>query len=146
MLGGGPTHADNTSGVVVGSLLFAIKGGVFVDRAELGLEFAPASFVISFGPDYPTVEMNAYAGYHIPVAGPVSWPLRFGVGFTHLAPSGGRTEDIFLEGRADLVGLSLHFDPVLVDFYLPSFRVNTDVDRIHTFTYVFGVGASVLPI
>ncbi|NUO52885.1 MAG: hypothetical protein HOV80_28910 [Polyangiaceae bacterium] len=148
MLGGGPSHTDNTDGPVVGSLLFAIKGGVFIDRVELGLEFAPASFVVQFNDfqDLTTVELNAYAGYHIPVAGPVSWPLRIGVGFTHFAPAGGASDDIFLEGRADLVGLSLHFDPVLLDFYLPSFRVNSDLDRSHFFTYVFGVGAAVLPI
>ncbi len=148
MLGGGPSHTDNTDAAVVGSLLFAIKGGVFFDRVELGLEFAPASFVVQFNDfqDLTTVELNAYAGYHIPVAGPVSWPLRFGVGFTHFAPAGGASDDIFLEGRADLIGISVLIDPVLLDFYVPSFRVNSDLDRNHFFTYVFGVGAAVLPI
>jgi MYXO-CTERM domain-containing protein len=148
MLGGGPSHTDDLDGPVVGSLLFAIKGGVFFDRVELGLEFAPATFVVEFDDfqNLTTVELNAYVGYHIPVAGPVSWPLRFGVGFTHFAPAGGASDDIFLEGRADLVGLSVLLDPVLLDFYVPSFRVNSDLDRSHFFTYVFGVGAAVLPI
>ncbi len=146
MLGGGPTHTDNTNLGTEGSLLFSIKGGVLLDRAELGLEFSPASFVLAFGPDLPMVQLNAYVGYHAELAGPVSWPLRFGVGFSHFAPAGGQTDDITLEGRADLVGVSILVDPILLDFFVPSFRVNSNLDRAHFFTYVFGVGASWLPI
>jgi hypothetical protein len=146
MLGGGPTHGANDSGIVFGSLLFALKGGVFIDRAEIGLEFAPASFVTSFDPDVPLVELNAYFGYHIPVAGPVSWPLRAGIGFSHAAPAGGLADDILLEARADLIGISILVDPVLIDLFLPSFRANTDTDGVDAFTYVFGVGAAWLPI
>lgn len=145
ILGGGPTHTDNTALGTAGSLVFSLKGGVFIDRAELGLEFSPASFVLTFGPDVPLVQMNAYVGYHIPLAGPVSWPMRFGVGFSHFAPAGGRTEDVTLEGRADLVGASVLLDPILLDFFVPSFRVNSNLDNAHFFTYVFGVGASWLP-
>jgi hypothetical protein len=145
MLGGGPTHTDRTFLGVEGSLLFSIKGGVLLDRSELGLEFSPASFVLAFDPDVPLVQLNAYVGYHIPLAGPVSWPMRFGAGFSHFAPASGRSDDITLEGRADLVGASILVDPILIDIFLPSFRVNTDLSRAHFFTYVFGAGASWLP-
>ncbi len=146
MLGGGPTHPDNTFVPPLGSLLFSLKGGVFIDRGEIGIEFSPASFVLTFEPfSVPLVQLNAYGGYHIPVAGPVSWPLRFGAGFSHYAPAGGRPEDVTFEGRADLIGVSIHVDPILIDLYVPSFRVNTDFDRAHLFTYVFGAGASWLP-
>ncbi len=145
MLGGGPTHTEITTRGTEGSLLFSLKGGVLIDRAELGLEFSPASFVLAFGPDIPMVQMNAYFGYHIEVVEPVSWPLRFGVGFSHFAPAGGRSDDVTLEGRLDLLGVSVLLDPILLDVYAPSFRVNSNLDDGHFFTYVFGVGASWLP-
>jgi len=41
--GCGPSHLDDPADVVRGSSLFALKGGLLIDRFEIGLEFAPSS-------------------------------------------------------------------------------------------------------
>lgn len=144
MLGGGPTHSDNANGDAIGSLLFALKGGVFFDRVELGLEFAPATFVVAFNPDLPSVELNGYAGYHIPLYKSISWPLRLGVGFTTVTFDGNVLDSLF-EVRADLIGASILLEPFLIDIYLPSWRINTDFENGASFTYIFGVGGAWAP-
>lgn len=146
LLGGGPTHSDNANGGAVGSLLFAIKGGLFFDRFELGLELAPATYVLSFRPDTPSIHMNLYAGYHIPVYKSISWPLRVGLGFT--TPTfRGVAGDTALALRADLIGVSvLLSDKFLLDVHLPSWRVNIDTDRGGAlFSYIFGLGFAYAP-
>jgi hypothetical protein len=144
IFGGGPSHTDETRFPTVGSLLFALKGGVLIDRLEVGLEFSPATFVLSFDPDFPSVQLNGYGGYHIPIYEAFSWPLRLGVGFTTPTFRGEAGDTVF-EARADLVGLSVFIDPMLLDIYLPSFRVNTDFEDGALFTYIFGVGAAWAP-
>lgn len=146
LLGGGPSHTDNSNGDAVGSLLFALKGGLFFDRFELGLEFAPATYVMSFRPDIPSVHMNLYGGYHIPVYKSISWPLRVGLGFT--TPTfRGDAGDTLLALRADLIGVSvLLADKFLLDVHVPSWRVNIDAERGGAFfSYIFGVGFAYAP-
>ncbi len=146
IFGGGPTHDDDASGEAIGSLLFALKGGVFIDRIELGLEFAPATFVLSFDPDLPSVHLNAYGGYHIPVYKSISWPLRAGIGFTTPTFRGDAGQTV-LAVRADLIGVSvLLADQFLLDVYLPSWRVNIDPEsNTALFTYIFGIGGAWAP-
>ena len=46
MLGGGPTiYARDFGSSTVGGFMFALKGGVLVDRAEISLEFSPVTFL-----------------------------------------------------------------------------------------------------
>lgn len=144
MFGGGPTHTDRANGDAIGSLLFALKGGILIDRVELGIEFAPATFVIAFNPDLPSVELNGYGGYHIPVYKSISWPLRLGIGFTTVTFDNNVLDTLF-EVRADLIGASVLLDPFLIDIYLPSWRINTDFEDGATFTYIFGIGGAWAP-
>lgn len=141
-LGGGPTVAVSGRGSgTVGGFLFALKGGVLIDRIELGLEFSPVTFLPAAElPDYPVLQMNAYAGYHIPVYENFSWPLRGGLGFSAV------NSPAALELRFDLIGISALFGPVLLDLYLPSFRVFTDFDSGTVMHFMFGVGGSILPL
>lgn len=146
IFGGGPSHLDDPADQVQGSLLFALKGGIFVDRFEIGLEFAPATYVINFNPDLPSVHLNAYGGYHIPVYKSISWPLRLGIGFT--TPTfDGEAGDTLVAVRADLIGVSaLLADQFLIDVHLPSWRINIDPEGNGAlFSYIFGVGASWAP-
>jgi hypothetical protein len=146
IFGGGPTHSDRSDGDSVGSLLFAIKGGLFIDRLELSLEFAPATFVLNFNPDLPSVGLNANVGYHIPLYKSISWPLRVGIGF--VTPTfDGQAGDTELALRADLIGVSVLLDDqFLLDVHVPSWRIIVDTDGGGAlFTYVFGVGFSWAP-
>ena len=146
IFGGGPAHLDDPADQVVGNLLFSFKGGLLLDRAEFGLEFAPATYVTSFNPDFPSVHLIAYGGYHIPVYKSISWPLRLGIGFT--TPTfRGEAGDTVLALRADLIGVSaLLADQVLLDVHLPSWRINIDPDRSAAFfSYILGVGVAWTP-
>ncbi len=146
IFGGGPSHLDDPADFVEGSLLFALKGGILIDRFEVGLEFAPATYVITFNPDLPSVHLNAYAGYHIPLYKSVSWPLRLGIGFT--TPTfDGEAGDTLLALRADLIGVSvLLADQFLLDVHLPSWRINVDTQNDGAlFSYIFAIGASWAP-
>lgn len=146
IFGGGPSHLDDPADFVQGSLLFALKGGILIDRFEIGLEFAPATYVISFRPDVPSVHLNAYAGYHIPLYQSISWPLRLGIGFT--TPTfDGEALDTLLALRADLIGVSvLLADQFLLDVHLPSWRINVDTQNDGAlFSYIFAIGASWAP-
>lgn len=148
IFGGGPTHLDDPADIVRGSLLFSLKGGILLDRVELGLEFAPATYVINFDPDLPSVHLIGYGGYHIPVFKSISWPLRLGIGLTQPTFRGEtRGLDALLALRADLIGISvLLADQFLIDAHLPSWRINVDPDPgAAIFSYIFGVGASWTP-
>ena len=146
IFGGGPTHSDRSDGEAVGSLLFAIKGGLFIDRLELRLEFAPATFVLNFNPDLPSVSLNGNVGYHIPLYKSISWPLRVGIGF--VTPTfDGQAGDTELALRADLIGVSVLLDDqFLLDVHAPSWRIIVDTDGGGAlFTYVFGLGFAWAP-
>ncbi len=152
LLGGGPSHPDDPVDFVRGSLLWSLHGGVMLDRAEFGLEFAPATYVPIFDPDAPSVHLIGYGGYHIPVWKTISWPLRLGIGLTQVTFRGETVGDPLLALRADLIGISaLLFDQLLVDVHLPSWRINIDPNNnaVGTstafFSYIFGVGISWVP-
>jgi hypothetical protein len=148
IFGGGPSHLDDPADIVQGSLLFSLKGGILIDRIELGLEFAPATYVINFDPDLPSVHLIGYGGYHIPVFKSISWPLRLGIGLTQPTFRGEtRGLDALLALRADLIGVSvLLADQFLIDAHLPSWRINVDPNAPGAlFSYIFGVGASWTP-
>ncbi|MCA9619830.1 MAG: hypothetical protein KC731_12475, partial [Myxococcales bacterium] len=142
MLGGGPTVGIGGGGsATVGGFLFALKGGVLIDRIELGLEFSPVTFLPYTGTGAkPVLQMHAYGGYHIPLAGPVSWPLRAGIGFAAV-----NLPKAAMEVRFDVVGISAMLGPVLLDLYVPSFRVLTDFDNGTVLHFMFGIGGAILP-
>jgi hypothetical protein len=47
------------------------------------------------------------------------WPLRFGAGFL----TGNTSGNVYVEGRADLVGFAIQVGHLMIDLHLPSFRV-----------------------
>jgi hypothetical protein len=143
-LGGGPTVASGLGlgTTTQGGFLFGLKGGILYDRVEVGAEISPVTFLplASVSGSKPVLQVNVYAGYHIKLAGPVSWPLRGGIGL-----EGVNTNDqVFFQGRADLVGISALLGPVLLDLHAPSFRlfVNDSGAVLH---FMFGIGGAILP-
>jgi len=142
VLEGGPDIAagDGGSGTT-GAFLFALKGGILLDRVELGLDLSPVTWLpIADAPSLPGFQANVYGGYHIPITGGISYPIRGGLGIGALTAGGSPLMEI----RADLVGVSAMVGPVLLELNAPSVRVFTEfnVALIHL---MFGIQATVLP-
>jgi hypothetical protein len=96
-------------------LRFAFKTGIFLGRTELGVEAAPFSQLYALG---PTLNAQAYAGYHVPLSKELSWPMRAGLGFTLWI-------GIPLpQARVDVLGLSMQSGRWLIDLQLPSLRLD----------------------
>jgi hypothetical protein len=101
--------------------LWALRGGVYVGRAELAVEVSPlTSFPMAgFG---PTFQVNGTYGYLFPLRETKTlsayWPLRFGVGMF----AGNTLGLAFFQARADLVGFTLRIGHALLDVHAPSFR------------------------
>lgn len=108
---------------IAGSFLFAISGGILVDRFDLRLEISPATWMPNATVlDAPAFQTNLTGGYHIQLTGPLNYVMRGGVGLA-LNVTGGPTNFV---GRADVVGLSALAGPVLIEINAPSFRAVTD--------------------
>lgn len=138
----GPTWIDaGFGGSTYGGLLFALKGGILYDRIEAGVELSPVTQLLTFesGQD-PNFQFNVYGGYHIPITGPFSWPLRGGVGMAYLITG----EQAVFEARLDLIGASMNLGPVLLDVHLPSWRILTNGD-VTAMAFIFGIGGAWLP-
>lgn len=96
-------------------LRFAVTTGIYLGRTELGVEVAPFSQLYYFA---PTLNAQAYAGYHLRLSNKLSWPIRAGVGVTWWI-------GYFLpQARADVLGLSMQSGRWLIDLQLPSLRVD----------------------
>lgn len=126
---GGPNIyvPDGGDTIVVGTFWFAIKGNLLVDRFDLGLEISPLTWMPDTQVlDNPVFQTNLNAGYHIPLAGPLNWVLRGGVGMA-VGIHGGPTNFV---GRADLVALSALAGPLMIEIDAPSFRAVTDFHSV----------------
>jgi hypothetical protein len=125
------------------TLLAALKGGLFLGRAELGVEVAPLTQLYWY---IPTFEAHAFGGYHLRLSDKVSWPLRAGLGvFMGLKDPVPR-----LHARADLLGVSIRTDRALIDVHMPSVRFTPlpargDRPDGSIVSWLVGVGVSWLP-
>jgi hypothetical protein len=89
-------------------LLFAIRTGALLGRAEVGVEVAPFSQLWSLG---PLLNAQAYAGYHLRLSDKLSWPMRAGLG-TSLWIG-----EPLPEVRADVLGVSIQSGQWLIDLH-----------------------------
>lgn len=125
---GSESSAAGATTVIVGSFLFGIQGGLLYDRFDLRLEISPATWMPDASIlDAPVFQTNLAAGYHVPLAGPVNWVLRGGVGLAVPVQSG---VTLFV-GRADLVAFSALVGPVLIELDTPTFRVVTNFKDVN---------------
>ncbi len=120
---------------------FALQAGVFLNRAQLMLEWAPGTFQPLLKKESPHVDAGEsfYSlvgsfGYYIPMTGIVSWPIRIGAGV------GSERNDLI--ARLDLINVAIKLDNVLIEASLPSIRYMSDFDTYHRWTGLFGVSAS----
>jgi hypothetical protein len=142
VLEGGPYIVVDPGSGSTGSFLFALKGGILIDRIELGLELSPATWLpIADLPDAPAFQFNVYGGYHIPLWKGLSYPLRGGIGMGVNTQGG----PAFAEFRVDVVGVSALVGPALLELNLPSFRLISDFDTGTAVALYFGVQGVILP-
>ncbi len=120
---------------------FALQAGVFLNRAQLMLEWAPGTFQPLLKKESPHVDAGesfyslvGSVGYYIPMTGIVSWPMRIGAGV------GSERNDLI--ARLDLISVAVKLDSVLIEASLPSIRYMSDFDTYHRWTGLFGVSAS----
>lgn len=150
LLGGPAIAAGSGSGLrgsgfgsAFGSILFALRGGVIIDRHELTLEVSPMTFAFG-GNLVPAFQVNGAYGYLIPLSTSGSpaiyWPLRLGIGLLTDLP----TPRWAVQARADFLGIALRFDQFLLDLHLPSVRYAGFPGRfgIHILFWEAGVSAS----
>lgn len=148
---GGPAYAGavNTGGrfdtAAQGTFLFALRGGIFIDRSELALEVSPFTYFYYRNAPGPTFQVNATYGYLIPLVQrpsfSVYWPLRFGVGLF----TGNTGADVYFQARADLIGAAIRVGHFMLDFHAPSFRyAMTSVSGVTgvLMSWEYGVGGS----
>jgi hypothetical protein len=108
-----------------GAFLFALRGGVFLGpRHELALEVSPFTDVWDTQAPGPTFQVNGTYGYWLPLVQgetvQLSWPLRVGAGVMIGGSNTGN--NVFFQGRADLIGIALKVGHLIIEGHLPSFR------------------------
>jgi len=118
--------------------LFAVRGGVLFDRTELALEIAPVTWLWDFDAK-PMLTLNVSIGGLVQVAGHVFWPLRFGLGF---AAVNSPTEDVYMEGRLDLIGLAYQYGHLLFELSLPSVRYHTEFLQLGIWAWLFNISVA----
>lgn len=130
-LNGGPVKpfdakSGRDPGIIGGSFVFALRGGLYAGRNEIGVELSPMTNLVgsyggqSVGPAF-SLAFN-YTGYiplHESSTLGVYWPMRVAFGFV----AGNIPGDwAFMQFRFDLIGLAFKIGHVMLDFSLPSFR------------------------
>jgi hypothetical protein len=147
LLGGpalvGLTILGTFNTAVRGAFLFALQGGVMIDRHQLSLEVSPFTYTPLFID--PTFQMNASYAYLIPLTEgsgyTVSWPLRIGAGLM----TGNTNGLVYFQARADVLGVAVSVGHILIDISLPSFRWDVTASNgntAHVFSWLFGFNTS----
>lgn len=134
---------------VRGTFLFGIRGGLHIGRNELAVEISPMTFAYYEGTPGPTFQFNVSYARHISLYSSdkvdVSWPLRLGAGIM----TGNTGDQVFVELRADLVGVAIRIGHFVIDLHLPSFRYELSPVRVgflnsvsHFFHWLAGTSLS----
>ncbi len=141
-IAGGP-FIESASGASAGSFQFALKGGLLLDHAEIGVEVAPFTWVpvLDFIEE-PGFQANVYGGYYIPITHGITYPLHGGLGVAAII-SGAHTP--LGELRLDVLGVAAMVGPVLLELNMPSLRILSDFQTGPFLLFLFGVQGSVLP-
>jgi len=121
------------------ALLWAVRGGLLIDRTELSLEVAPMTAGAYWPGNKPNLSALFNLGYHLPIGGPVNWPFRVGAGITAVNFLGDKTA---FQSRLDAIGISINYRHFLVDIQVPSMRYHTDFDQFGLLNLYFGVDAA----
>jgi hypothetical protein len=139
---GGP-FIETDNGASLGSFFFALKGGFLFDRAEVGIEVSPFTWVPALDfIEKPGFQANVYGGYYIPITHGISYPLHGGLGVAAIV-NGANTP--LGELRLDALGVAALVGPVLLELNMPSLRILSDFQAGPFLLFCFGVQGTVLP-
>jgi hypothetical protein len=137
---GGFNRADS-------AFMFALHGGVFIDKHQLLVEISPFTYGFDARGLGPAFQMNGNYAYFIPLmeseAVSLYWPLRVGVGM--VAGGDNTTGLVSFQARGDIVGLAAKVGHFMFDFHVPSFRyIVTDSrgTQGHLPTWLIGMSTS----
>jgi hypothetical protein len=121
------------------AFFFALRLGLMFDITELALEVAPNTWVRSFNPDVNSFSLLASIGGLIPVSRRAFWPMRFGLGF-----SAGNLplQDVYMQGRLDIIGVGYQFGHLLFEVNLPSTRFHTEFRDIGIWAWLFTISVT----
>lgn len=134
-----------------GNFLFALQGGVFIDKHELKLELAPFTYLLDAKTNAfargAVFELSGSYAYYIPLYDSPTlkayWPLRIGLGF--VAGADNTAGLVYFQPSADVVGVALQIGHIMLDMHLPSFRYAV-TDRggaqLSWLSWTFGLSAS----
>jgi hypothetical protein len=124
---------------VDGALLFSIVGGVLFGRTELSLEISPMTWVPDFDAD-PIFSLLVSVGGLVRLgSSDASWPLRFGLG---LSAVNTWNDEVFMQGRLDLIGIVYRWGHLLFELDLPSIRFHSELERLGIWGWMFNIGVS----
>lgn len=141
---GGVTFAPGMTGFwdyggpveVHAGFMFALRLGMLFDRTELALELAPKTWIWDFDQDLSSLSFNVSIGGLVSVARQTYWPLRFGLGLTH---GDLPLEEVYMQGRLDLIGLAFNYGHLLFEISLPSTRFHTEFKHVGIWAWLFNL-------
>jgi len=123
---------------VESAFLFALRAGVLFDTTELSVELAPATWVWRSG-EKPMLTLNVAIGGLLRLTRNLYWPLRFGLGFAAVNTP---TDEVYMQGRLELVGLAYQLGHVIIEMSLPSIRFSSEFEHIGIWAWLFNVSFS----
>lgn len=124
---------------VEGAMIFSIQMGVLFGRTELSIEISPMTWVQDFDAD-PMFSLLVSVGGLIPLGDAnVYWPLRFGLG---LSAVNTWNDEVFMQGRLDLIGIVYRWGHLLFEVDLPSIRFHSEFQHLGIWGWMFNLSVS----
>jgi len=126
------------------SLFFEVTGGLMLGHIELSLSISPlTSLPILIDNEVystkPTLSVLGQTGYHIPLCGNFSWPVRLGIGFDTFNVKNIYAEaPILFATRIQAIGLGYTRGQWIFEIGLPA-RYNTNLSDSHIASWLASV-------
>lgn len=129
-----------------GAFLFALHGGVFIDKEQLELEISPFTYVWDGKANGPIFQMTANYAHFFQLYDSndlrIYWPIRIGLGMS----AGDNILGLAtFQPRADLIGVALQVGHAIIDLHLPTFRyavTDKNGTQLHVLDWMFGTSIS----
>lgn len=124
---------------IEGAFFFGLRAGVMFGHTELSVELAPVTWVADFDAD-PMLSLLVSIGGVVRLGdSDVFWPLRFGLGLTAVNTL---NDEVFMQGRLDLLGLVYQWGHLLFEIDLPSIRFHSDLHSWGIWGWMFNLGVT----
>lgn len=121
------------------AMIFSIQLGVLFGRTELSLEISPMTWVQDFDAD-PIFSMLVSIGGLVQLGdADVYWPLRFGLG---LSAVNTWNDEVFMQGRLDLIGIVYKWGHLLFEVDLPSIRFHSEFQHLGIWGWMFNLSVT----